>query len=147
KYINLKDEYAEINWSVCNSNFTREFLQVICYVFLKIKLSPYFNTKFCGKDEFVNLPMWYKYIYMVISMVVLRGTYYSVWKLSQASLNLCGLSYTKKTSKEGEITESCDKVDNCNLEKIELNLNPRTRIQYWNRTVHLWLKYHLFLRL
>jgi lysophospholipid acyltransferase len=58
--------------------------------------------------------------------------------MSQASCIFSGLSHSE---------EQVDKIDNCNLYNIEINLNVRTRIQYWNRSVHLWLKYHVYMRL
>ena len=117
----------------------------IC-LFIKVNLGKNLSTLYCGTEEFVNKSIGYKYFYMVTSMLVMRSTYYTAWKLSQASVNFTGLSYNKKL-KTKDSEDSFDKIDSCNLKEIELNVNPRVRIQYWNRSVHLWLKYYVFLRL
>jgi lysophospholipid acyltransferase len=80
-------------------------------------------------------------------MVVTRSRYYTAWKLGQGSIDFCGLGYTVKTNEEGKEDISFDKIDVCNLTVMEWSINPRIRIQYWNRSVHLWLKHYLFLRL
>ena len=115
-------------------------------LFVKLHLLKDFDTSYSGTEDFVKLSLSYKYLYMVASMVRMRCTYYVGWKLSQASVNFCGLGYNRKM-KDLNVVESFDKIDICNLTKIELDLNPRIRIQYWNRSVHLWLKYYIFIRL
>ena len=70
-------------------------------------------------------------------MLIVRSKYYIAWKMSQASCIFSGVSYCEN---------KVDKIDNCNLYNIEINLNVRTRIQYWNRSVHIWLKYHVYMR-
>jgi len=130
--------YKNIPWRKANREALREFVQVVILLCIKIKLSKYFDTKHTGTEEFQLEPMWYKTIYMVLSMIVMKGTYYCAWKFTQSLCNMSGLSYNNK--------DKFDKIDSCNLQKIELDLNPRIRIQYWNRTVHLWLKYYVYLR-
>lgn len=141
KFIKLEDEYSNIPWGKCNINCLWDFLLGFVCIFIKIYFVE-FDTSYCGKEEFIHKPFIYKYFYMVVGMVRMRCLYYSGWKISQSSIIFCGLSYSKT-----EKGDSFDKVDICNLNKIELHLNPRVRIQYWNRSIHLWLKYYLFLRL
>jgi lysophospholipid acyltransferase len=147
KFIRLEDEYKHIPWKKANRAALKDFVLALLLVFTKVQLSPNFSTLYCGTEEFIQHNIFYKYFYMVFAMVVMRSTYYAGWKISQAGMNFCGLSYNKKKSADEEHHDSFDKVDICNLEVIELDINPRIRIQYWNRTVHLWLKYYLFLRL
>ena len=75
--------------------------------------------------------------------------------MAQSAIIISGLGYnptlpTSTNGQKGESTEivhKFDRVENCVIREIEITANPRRRIQYWNRTVHLWLKYNLFLRL
>lgn len=165
KFIRLEKEYKQIRWASCNKEAFIQFIIGIICVTILITCDKSLNTAYCGTVEYENKPMLYKYLFMVISMIVLRSKYYVGWKLSQASVIFCGLGYDVKEIKietpnhdnnsfnHESIVDSdkfipiFDKIDNCNLTKIELHLNPRGRINYWNRTVHLWLKYYLFLRL
>lgn len=146
KFIHLEEEYKHIPWEKANKAALREFVIAVLLVLIKVILSPFFNTLYCGTEEFIQHNIFYKYFYMVFAMIVMRSTYYSGWKISQAGMNFSGLSYNKNKLDDKENSDYFDKIDNCNLEKIELDINPRIRIQYWNRTVHLWLKYYLFLR-
>ena len=104
---------------------------------------------YCGTIEYVNKPLSYIYFYMMISMIIIRCKYYSGWKMTQASVILTGLSYEYKKSenKKQEITQDFYRIESCSVYHIEFNHNIRTRIQYWNRTVHLWLKYYVYMRL
>jgi lysophospholipid acyltransferase len=81
-------------------------------------------------------------------MIVQRYKYYSIWKLTQASAVSCGLGYngTVKTESGGAI-HKFDKIEGCVIRKVEWDVSPKIRIQYWNRTVHLWLKYFVFMRM
>ncbi len=146
KFIHLEEEYKHIPWEKANKAALRQFVIAVLLVLIKALLSPFFNTLYCGTEEFIQHNIFYKYFYMVFAMIVMRSTYYSGWKISQAGMNFSGLSYNKNKLDDKENSDYFDKIDNCNLEKIELDINPRIRIQYWNRTVHLWLKYYLFLR-
>jgi lysophospholipid acyltransferase len=71
--------------------------------------------------------------------------------MAQAGVVICGLGYNPSTktctiSGEKTIEHKFDKIENVVIRKIEFDTNPKVRIQYWNRTVHLWLKYTIFLR-
>jgi hypothetical protein len=90
-------------------------------------------------------------------MLIQRSKYYTGWKMSQSGIIFCGLSYNPtprpKTQPAvltvigGEIEHKFDKVESAGISIVEFDINPKKRIQYWNRTVHLWLKYNLFLRI
>lgn len=84
-------------------------------------------------------------------MTIQRTKYYGGWKMAQSNIVLCGLGYnpTVKTGSNGEkqIEHKFDKVENVVIREVEFNPNNKVRIQYWNRTVHLWLKYNVYLRL
>ncbi len=146
KYIKFEKEYKNINWRACYKSAFSQFLQGLVCAAVLILCEKSLNTVYCGTEEFENRPMLFKFFFVILSMNVLRSKYYVGWKISQASVVLCGLSYDLKVNEKGESVPNFEKIDN-NLVKIELDFNPRVRINYWNRTVHLWLKYYIFLRL
>ena len=83
-------------------------------------------------------------------MGTLRAKYYIGWKMGQSAVNFCGLSYNPQTIKTGEITiieHKFDKIDSCGVTEVETHINPKVKMQYWNRTVHFWLKYNVCLRI
>jgi len=49
--------------------------------------------------------------------------------------------------KEEKTQNNYDKIENAVLRFVELHPNPKEKLKYWNRTVHLWLKYNLCLRI
>lgn len=123
------------------------FLGFIC-AFLLVKYAVASDPNYCGSEEYANRSLIFKYCYFYLSIFITRCRYYVGWKLCQGSIDLCGLGYTEKTNPETQQVESSfDKIDACNLYVMEFSISPRTKIQYWNRSVHIWLKYHLFLRL
>jgi lysophospholipid acyltransferase len=143
KFIKLEGDYANINYQKCNYYTGIDFFWSMVCLTIVITLADKAPLHYCGSEEYINLPLWYKYIYMLLSMLAMRSRYYVGWKMMQASCKFCGLSYYR--DKHDQI--KCDLIDNCNVYQIEVNLSIRTRIQYWNRTVHLWLKYHVYMRL
>ena len=138
KFIYFENEYKNIPWKKCNKLGFIDFMLSIGCVMIVVLIGKIFPAGYCGTEEYVNETMVYKYFYFVLSMLTTRSRYYVAWKMSQSSCIFSGLSYSE---------EHGDKIDNCNLYNIEINLNVRTRIQFWNRSVHLWLKYHVYMRL
>jgi lysophospholipid acyltransferase len=138
-FIKEEGEFDNIPYTRCNIEFLKEFLIAsVCMTIFGI-LDPIFDIDFAGTKAFGDRSIFYKIIYVYITMVALRAKYYSGWKLSAAALNLCGFNYQKKADDFNRIE--------VNISKIELTINPKTKIEYWNRTVHLWLKYYVFMRL
>jgi lysophospholipid acyltransferase len=137
-FIYFDKEYKNIPWKKCNKLGSIDFILSLGCLLIVILLAKIFPAAYCGTEEYINQSILYKYIYFVLSMMTSRARYYVAWKMSQASCIFSGLSYSD---------EHGDKIDNCNLYNIEINLNVRTRIQFWNRSVHLWLKYHVYMRL
>jgi hypothetical protein len=69
-------------------------------------------------------------------MFVVRTKYYSAWKLTQADVVFCGLAYypvknkTPEVSDQKEIIEHrFDKLGNYRTREVEINLNPKIKIQ------------------
>ena len=77
-------------------------------------------------------------------MMLIRIKYYIGWKTAQSTVTFCGLSYNPTTSiimvndkEEGKIfynrkvitNHFFDKNENCTMAKIELEINPKIRIQ------------------
>lgn len=65
--------------------------------------------------------------------------------MSQAAINFCGLGYYQ-TENNGTLVDNFNRVECAAIRKVELTPSTKVKIQYWNRTVHLWLKYNVFLR-
>jgi lysophospholipid acyltransferase len=146
-FIRLEGDFKEIPYNKCSVAAAQHATTGIVFVAMVVTFLPKFDPNFCGTEEFINHSMIYKYVYFVFCMFIMRAKYYSAWKITQASVIFCGLGYNRTEGEKKEVIEKFDRVDSCNLYEIELNLNPGVRIQYWNRTVHLWLKYYFFLRL
>ncbi len=105
-----------------------------------------YDSSLCATDEFVTKSLLEKLIIFEFAMIKMRVTYYTGWKFTHGSMALCGQTYNKYEV-EGKTVEKCDRADNANLTRIELSINPRVRIQYWNRGIHLWLKYYVFFKI
>jgi lysophospholipid acyltransferase len=143
KFIKLEGGYEDIDYSKCTYYTGVDLFWALVCIMNVITLANEFPLSYCGTEEFKKRSFLQNYTYMVLSMLAMRSRYYIGWKMMQASCKFCGLSYYK--DKNGEV--KCDLIDNCNIYNIEVNLSIKTRIQYWNRTVHLWLKYHVYMRL
>lgn len=142
----------------------KQFLAaVICmvsFITFKEKL-PFF---WVSSDEYCSKSLLYKVFYYMISAgLVIRAKYYTGFKLAESSVIFCGLSYdyvNKKVSNSNESNNKenealSDDAENHNFTKIEnvkityfeLEIDPNEKINFWNRSVHLWLKYQVYFRL
>jgi len=104
---------------------------------------------------------------MISAGLVMRAKYYAGFKLAEASVIFCGLSYNKKpilevkeaadafsTSEKTQANEELvydeddfTKIQSVRIYNFEMEIDPNEKLHYWNRTVHLWLKYQVFFRL
>lgn len=147
RFIRLEGEYNKIRWRECTKSALSNLFWVFIFCILIVKFIKVADPNYCGSEEFSSKSILYKFSYVYFSLLITRCRYYIGWKLGQGSLDFCGLSYTAKVNKNGVHEISFDKVDVCNLTVMEFTITPRVKIQYWNRSVHLWLKYYLYLRL
>ncbi len=146
QFINLEGPFRDIPMkSAIIAGLTellKSFLNILSVVFLLSK----YNYLYCLSKEFDERSYLFKFFYYNLAMTLQRTKYYSAWKMCQASVIICGLGFNSETPGDPS-SEKFDRVINCTIREVEFSANPKRRIQYWNRTVHLWLKYNLFLRL
>ncbi len=113
-----------------------------------VKYADVTDPLYVTTDEFSEKSLSYKCRYVYAVILITRIRYYIGWKLCQGSVDLCGLSYDEVYDENDKsINYTFDRIDVCNLRVMEFSINPQTKIQYWNRSVHLWLKYHLYIRM
>ncbi len=143
----MEKEYKNINYSKCNKSALENIIWALIFAVILIKYAKASDPNYCITKEYADQSTIFKFLYVYFSLIVTRSRYYTAWKLGQGSIDFCGLGYTVKTSEKNEEIISFDKIDVCNLTVMEWSINPRVRLQYWNRSVHLWLKHYLYLRL
>lgn len=109
-------------------------------------------------DEFAEKGLIYKFIYYMVSAgLVIRAKYYTGFKLGESSVIFCGLSYSKKKIHTKEVSnnqkiqeeyvDDFSKIESIRIYNFEMEIDPNEKVNYWNRTVHYWLKYQVFFRL
>lgn len=123
------------------------FVFMINYAFFLPKLP----MDYIGHVEFGKNNIIYKVVYLNLSLLLGRSMYYSSWVLAYSCLIFNGLATTetKKTdpkTKEVIIVNEFEKGSYGSFMISELGENPKTKLVYWNHSVHLWLKYSLYLR-
>lgn len=114
-------------------------------------VTPRYPTTAIATKEFGNYSMLYKLYYLNVSLFLARLKYYSGWILSYAMCIFNGISYTEteeedKETKQTKVLQTFEKGDYGSLVVSEFGHNAKYKIMYWNRTVHLWLKYNLYTR-
>jgi lysophospholipid acyltransferase len=139
EFLREEGDYENIPYGKCNKHFLYDFILALINMGLLVVGEKQFEMDYAGTDEYANKSLLYRWVYYYISCFIMRVKYYSGWKLSTAALNLSGFNYQKKE-------DNFNRVE-CNISKIELTINPRTKIIYWNRTVHFWLKYYVYMRI
>lgn len=131
--------------------FSVACLCMFSFIFFKDRLEFFWVSS----DDYCNKSILYKILYYYISAgLVIRAKYYTGFKLAESAVIFCGLSYDIKTTKkekdnkvEESNTHDFQKIENVRISYFEFSLDPNVKINYWNRSVHLWLKYQVYYRL
>lgn len=146
QFMRLEGDYKSLNYSKCNEQLFYDIPKSLILIGITCLLGKPLNTKFTSTDIFANKNMLYKIAYIFGSVFVIRTTYYSGWSLAEIALTICGFSYIIRHEKDKEVV-SFDRTDNCNVAKIENSISNSVKMQFWNRSVHLWLKNYVYIRL
>lgn len=88
----------------------------------------------------------YYLFYLWISCMLYRTKYYSGWILSYSSYIWNGISYSERIEKDGIVIQEFECCCYGSFFYGEFGLNPNENFNYWNRSVHFWLKYSIFTR-
>jgi len=123
--------------------FIYSFIVMGLYAFL----GPYFPIEKIADINFrkkLNYP--YFMLYLWISCILYRTKYYSGWILSYSTFIWNGIAYSEKKDKNGLIKKDFECCSYGSFFYGEFGLNPNENFNYWNRSVHLWLKYSVFTR-
>jgi len=149
--------------------FLTALICMLSFVFFKNRLEFFWVIS----DEFAEKSLLYKFLYYMISAgLVIRAKYYTGFLLSESSVIFCGLSYDIKKIENNKNQENDKKLSNENTDEnntpeeknylyiddftkiesikiynFEMEIDPNQKVNYWNRTVHYWLKYQVFFRL
>lgn len=145
-FIYLQGSYKNIPKSLAIKSAFTELFKSIINILIVLFLAKPFDLKYCITEEYGNKSFLWKFFYFNASFSVQKARYYGGWKMAQSGIVFCGLGYNP-VDKDNQIIHQFNKVENCVIREVEIDSNPKRRMQFWNRTVHLWLKYNLFLRL
>lgn len=167
-FINREKEYENIPFKKCIfAAFKQIIISLICmggFLFFGAKLS----FGYLSSSEYGQQSLFYKICYILLSgTLAAKFKYYTAFKLAEASVIFTGLSYNKikilKKDKNDTINieekknlsdldvyeekEDFYKIFSIDILKFEFEVNLIDRINNWNKMVHHWLKYNIFLRL
>ena len=118
---------------------------------------PRYPLAYVGTVEYGTKSLLYRFMYLNFAMALHRAKFYSGWLLSYTGFIFSGIAYTETprdkneptvlTEINGPMIKSFSKGKYGSITDCEFGINPKTKIISWNNTVHLWLKYNLFLRM
>ena len=143
-FIYLNNCYSNMNFL---SNFLYGFLNIFIGLFI-MGIYGLFNknflSEFMSTEIFNQKNLLYKLFYINISAIFTKSKYHGAWSYSYGILIISGLSYSvdKKNDKN-----NYDIGYPGSIILTEISYNLRDIIINWDRSVHLWLKYHILLRL
>lgn len=145
-FIYLRGCYSHLPINFLLKNGIQYFGLSLVIMGLYAFISPKFPITIIGEASFNQYNLFYKIVYMYISLIFVRMKYYTGWTLSYSSLIFNGVAYTEKKTKDGKVERLFEKGDYGSIINSEFGVNPKFKLTFWNRTVHLWLKYNLFTR-
>lgn len=156
-FIHLRNCYSRIPFVLTMQFGLGYLLLTIMCMGVYTAFNKRFGLEYIGTVEYGEHPLWYRLLYVNISIIAHRCKFYSGFLLSFTSLIFSGLSYGELLRKKndppvlrainGDYQITFDKGSYGSIYDCELGLNPKTKITNWNHSIHLWLKYNCFLRL
>ena len=145
-FIYLRGSYSHLPIAFLLKNGIQYFGLSLVIMGLYAFIGPKIPISIIGEASFNQYNLFYKIVYMYISLIFVRMKYYTGWTLSYSSLIFNGVAYTEKKTKDGKVERLFEKGDYGSIINSEFGVNPKFKLTFWNRTVHLWLKYNLFTR-
>lgn len=111
-------------------------------------IGAWFPMSDVGKPKFrLDYPEWWKRIlFMYAAGTGIRSKYYIGWLLSYSSLIFSGMAYGE-TKKDEKIIPNVEKGSYGSIIFNEFGMHPKLKMVHWNRQIHLWLKYNIYIRL
>jgi lysophospholipid acyltransferase len=106
-------------------------------------LSPIYHFTHCSKLEFQSYTTIEKFLYLQLAGFVVRSKFYAVWKLSEASSSLTGISFNGYDANKTPIFNASENV---NVYNIEFAQNMKMLTDSWNKYTNLWLKHTIYTR-
>ena len=149
-FIELKEEYANLTSNlgyVFYQGFEKLFLGIFFVAFFALYGDVY-PMYAVGKAEFrEKYPnFWYRILYMYLCGPVGRAKYYVAWLLTYSSLIFSGMAYGENINKEGIKVRDVEKGTYGSILYNEVGMNSTEKMKYWNTSIHLWLKYNVYVR-
>lgn len=148
-FIELKD---------CYQNLTSNLGYIMSQGFQKLCIGLFFTGFFAilcdrfpmyalGTAEFrEKYPLWWqRFLYSYACGPIGRAKYYVAWGLTYSSLIFSGMSYGE-TIKDGKIIRDVEKGSYGSILYNEFGMNPKWKLAYWNMSIHIWLKYNVYIR-
>lgn len=159
-FVEYKDFINFIELTDCYSNLTNnlgfifyqgceKFLLAIFYVIFFALYGGKYPMWAVGTAEFREKypAFWQRIVYMFLCGPVGRAKYYVAWLLTYSSLIFSGMAYGEtKDEKTGKIIRDVEKGTYGSIIYNEVGMNPREKMKYWNTSIHVWLKYNIYVR-
>ena len=149
-FIELKDCYTNLTNNlgyIIYQGFEKLFLGIFFIIFFAI-----FGNKYpmyaVGTSQFREKypQFWQRILYMYLCGPVGRAKYYVAWLLTYSSLIFSGMAYGESINKEGKIIRDVEKGTYGSIIYNEVGMNSTEKMKYWNTSIHLWLKYNVYVR-
>ena len=150
-FIELNDCYANLNNNlgfIFYQGFEKLFLAIFFVIYFAI-----FGDKYpmyaVGTAKFREQypTFWQRILYMYLCGPVGRAKYYVAWLLTYSSLIFSGMAYGESIDKKtGKIIRDVEKGTYGSIIYNEVGMNPTEKMRYWNTSIHVWLKYNVYVR-
>ena len=150
-FIDLTDCYANLNKNlgyIFYQGLEKLFLAIFYAIFFAL-----FGDKYpmyaVGTAEFREKypSFWQRILYMYLCGPIGRAKYYVAWLLTYSSLIFSGMAYGETLDKNtGKIIRDVEKGTYGSIIYNEVGMNPIEKMRYWNTSIHVWLKYNVYVR-
>ena len=150
-FIELKDCYSNLTDNIGYIFYqgTEKLIFGIFFIIFFALFGDKYPMSAVGTAEFREKypKFWQRIIYIYLCGPVGRAKYYVAWLLTYSSLIFSGMAYGEnKDEKTGQLIKNVEKGSYGSIIYNEVGTNPTEKMKYWNSSIHIWLKYNIYVR-
>ncbi|KAJ3312157.1 lysophospholipid acyltransferase [Blyttiomyces sp. JEL0837] len=143
KYINLE---APFNHTPSPFVPTLKSIGVAGIVaFFYVKYVSVYSYERCAELEFLEEPVWKRFLLINLAGFISRTKFYTAWKLAEGACNFSGFGYSGIDSTTNK--HIWNRGQNVSILGFEFASNPKEMLDSWNQKTGMWLKNSVYLRL
>ncbi|KAJ3210992.1 lysophospholipid acyltransferase [Dinochytrium kinnereticum] len=142
-FINIEEPFNNIPSRVLP--VLTSLLYAVVSLVAYVKCASAFSYENATTAEFLQRPLWHRFLFLQVAGLISRVKFYVAWKLAEGACDLTGIGFTGRDAATGKHVWT--RGANVDIIGMEFGANPKAMIGAWNMKTGAWLRNYVYLRL